>query len=182
MPPADSEIDQRKRKPRENIKPYDRVKVLGKKRGSDAKTSAIKPTRKQHLTLHDWLTVVEFFDSHNLTQDEVVKHFATRTDGDGALIFTQSALSRHLSTRGRKEDQQKLLSTPTALSSKRVRVVTRPDVEKALWLWVKHMEEKSEHVTGPMLVAKRAKFEKEMDVPEAERMKSDGWIGKFCKA
>jgi hypothetical protein len=38
--------------------------------------------------------------------------------------------------------------------------MTWPDVEKALVLWVKHMEEKGETVTGPMLVAKHEKYKK----------------------
>jgi hypothetical protein len=57
-----------------------------------------------------------------------------------------------------------------ALSSKRVRIVTRPDVERALFKWVKHMEELGESVTGPMLVVKREKYEKALDVPPEERM------------
>jgi len=32
-------------------------------------------------------------------------------------------------------------------------------VEKALYLWFKHMEEKGETVSGPMLVAKHTRFE-----------------------
>jgi hypothetical protein len=36
----------------------------------------------------------------------------------------------------------------------RLRVVTRPDVERALILWVRHMEERGETVNGPMLKAK----------------------------
>jgi hypothetical protein len=44
---------------------------------------------------------------------------------------------------------------PNALSSKRPRIVTRPDVDRALFLWIKQMEEKGEHVNGPMLKEKR---------------------------
>ena len=42
-------------------------------------------------------------------------------------------------------------SNPSALSSKRPRIVTHPDVERALYLWVLHMEEEKEMVNGPML-------------------------------
>ena len=59
--------------------------------------------------------------------------------------------------------------------------MTRPDVKEALVLWVKHMEGKDEHVTGPMLVAKRKKFEEALDVPLNERLESDGWVACFCK-
>ena len=59
--------------------------------------------------------------------------------------------------------------------------MTRPDVEKAPVLWVKHMEEKGETVSGPMLVAKWEKYEKELGVPDEEQMKSDRWVPKFCE-
>ena len=45
----------------------------------------------------------------------------------------------------------------------------------------KSYEEKLEHVTGVMLVAKQAKFEDQLGVPDAERLKSDGWVQGFCK-
>jgi hypothetical protein len=108
-----------------------------------------------------------------------VKHFATRKEG--ALIFNQSSLSRHLSKKGRHEDQMRLESNPTALSAKRVCVVTRPDVEEALLKWVKHMGEKGEHVTGAMLVMKHEKFEDALNVPKKERLQSNGWITNFCR-
>jgi hypothetical protein len=60
-------------------------------------------------------------------------------------------------------------------------VVTRPDVEEALFKWVKHMEEKGEHVSGPMLVTKCKKFEVALGVPENERPTSGGWISNFCR-
>ena len=64
-----------------------------------------------------------------MTQSEVVKHFAGCREA--ALFFDQSALSRHLSVKGRGNDQEKLTSNPNALSAKRVRIVVRPDVDKA---------------------------------------------------
>jgi len=70
------------------------------------------------------------------------------------LSYSIRQHSCHLSAECHAHDQSLLASTPTALSSKRIWVVTRPDVEDALVLWVKHMEEKNEHVTGPMLVVK----------------------------
>jgi len=53
----------------------------------------------------------------------------------------QSALSLHLSKKGCEEDQSRLAANPTALSGKTAWIVMHPDVEKALVLWVKHMEE-----------------------------------------
>jgi Tc5 transposase DNA-binding domain len=58
---------------------------------------------------------------------------------------------------------------------KHLHVVTRPDVERALVLWVRHMEEEEkESVTGPMLKAKWLKFEEAFNVPEAEHLSGDG--------
>ncbi|KIK83360.1 hypothetical protein PAXRUDRAFT_14622 [Paxillus rubicundulus Ve08.2h10] len=70
---------------------------------------------------------------------------------------------------------------PTALSSKRPRVVTSPAVELALIHWVQHMEAKGETATGPMLREKRRRFEGELQVPEKERLLSEGWLQSFCK-
>ena len=49
-------------------------------------------------------------------------------------------------------------------------------------MWVRHMESKKEAVTGPMLVAKRRKFEDLLNVPLNEQLKSEGWVWKFCKS
>ena len=71
--------------------------------------------------------------------------------------------------------------TPSALSLKQPHVVTHPDVEKALFLWVKHMEEKGESVNGPMLIAKHQKFEELFNVPENERLCGESWVSSFCQ-
>jgi len=83
--------------------------------------------------------------------------------------------------KSQEELEKHVTSHPNALSSKHPRVVTRPDVERALVLWVRHMEEKGETVNGPMLKAKQLKFEEQFDVPEAERLTAEGWIAPFCK-
>ena len=57
-----------------------------------------------------------------------------------------------------------------------------PDVDRALFLWVKRMEEKRETVNGPMLMAKRQQFEKEFGIPETRRLSGTGWISGFCRA
>jgi hypothetical protein len=38
-------------------------------------------------------------------------------------------------------------------------IITRPDVECALFLWVKYMEEKQETINSVMLVAKHVNLE-----------------------
>jgi len=132
------------------------------------------------LTLGDWLHVVEWYDQNQpVSQDATVKHF--RNLREGALIFDQASLSRHLTKKGRQKDQERLAATPTALSAKKARIVTRPDVEEALRLWVEHMERRRETVTGAMLVEKRARFEDKLNVPENERLRSGGWVQKFLR-
>jgi hypothetical protein len=65
-----------------------------------------------------------------------VRYFVTRLEG--ALLFTQSILSCKL--RQRPEMEARVESNPNALSCKRPHVVTRPDVDQALWLWVQQMD------------------------------------------
>jgi len=123
--------------------------------------------------------VFSFMDTHpHLSQGQVVKYFSTLKDG--ALVFRQCTLSRNLAKRTELEDR--INSHPSALSSKRVRVVTRPDVERALVLWIHHMESMGETVTGPMLQEKRKRFEDLFNVPDIERLLGDGWLLPFCRA
>ena len=59
-------------------------------------------------------------------------------------------------------------------------VVTRPDVDCALSLWVQEMNWKGEVVNGAVLMAKQELFERELGVPEVERLPGQGWIQSFC--
>ncbi|KIJ27261.1 hypothetical protein M422DRAFT_89308, partial [Sphaerobolus stellatus SS14] len=128
------------------------------------KTSAKSnlPEKHQNLTLHDWMTVFAYINVHpGIPQDQIIQHFKThKTD---ALIFDQSTLSRKLPKRAKLE--ARVNEHPNALSSKRPRIVTSPEVECASYLWVKHMEEKGEVVNSPMLSEKRAIFEEQFSVP-----------------
>ena len=149
------------------------------KRGPKPSTGPSKETPKssarpigemsqQNLTLFNWLTIYAYVDTlpQPFKQVDVVKYFATRPKGP--LIFTQSTLSCKL--QHRSEIEACVRSNPNALSSKRPRIVTRPDVDRALWEWVQHMEQKKEVINSGMLVAKRAVFEEALDVPEDERL------------
>ncbi|KAG5336964.1 hypothetical protein C0989_011374 [Termitomyces sp. Mn162] len=78
--------------------------------------------------------------------------------------------------------EAQLNDNPNVLSSKHPHIVTRSDVEQALFLWVKHMEEKQETVNGLMLKERWKCFEEELDVPENEHVIGDGWIPSFCWA
>ena len=109
---------------------------------------------------------------------DVVDYFATRPEGP--LIFTQPTLSCKL--QHRSEMEARVSSNANALSSKRPCIVTRPDVDHALCLWVQHMEWKREVINSGMLAAKRAMFEDAFDVPENERLTGPGWIQSFCQA
>lgn len=168
------------------IKPYSKKPgpQFGSNKAKNAPKTSTLPKAPDHLwsnlMLHDWLCVVDWYDCNQpVLQDEMVKHFWSLQED--ALIFTQSTLSHHLTQKGHQHDQAQLASTLTALSSKCVRIVTRPDVEKALRLWVAHMEQKCETVTGPMLVEKQAQYEDMLHVPENERLRSDGWVQKFLQ-
>jgi hypothetical protein len=96
-----------------------------------------------NLTLHNWLTVFTYIDEHpGIFQDAIVQYFKTRPNG--ALIFDQSTLSCKL---GKHENLQACIHEfPNVLLMKQPCIVTRPDVECALFLWVKHMEEKRETI------------------------------------
>ena len=74
----------------------------------------------------------------------------------------------------RSEMEARAMSNANALSSKRPCIVTRPDVDRALWLWVQHMERKREVINSAMLVAKQAVFEEALDVPEDGRLTGPG--------
>ena len=143
-------------------------------------TQPIEKAKRENLTLWDWLTVYAYVDTlpQPINQGEVVQYFSTRPQG--ALLFSQPTLSRKL--RQRPEMEARVDSIPNALSSKRPHAVTRPDVDCALWLWVQQMDRKGETVNGAMLMAKREAFEKDLKVPEDERLPGPGWIQPFCTA
>ena len=124
--------------------------------------------------------VVDWYDHHQpIPQAEIIKYF--KNLHDDVLLFNQGTLSHHLTKKGHELDQAKLASTPTALSSKCAWIVKQPDVEEALWLWVQHMEQKQETVTGAMLVERHAQFEDALNVPEEERLQGEGWVQKFLQ-
>lgn len=105
-------------------------------------------------------------DHPEMTQDDVALYFSARPEG--ALIFGQTALSKKL--KQRPELEARVASNPTALSGKRLRVTTCPDVERCLILWVNHMRQRGEVVNGHMLRVMRGKFVDDMQVPENERL------------
>jgi len=59
--------------------------------------------KQENLTLLDWMTVYTYVDtlSQPINQGDIVKYFATRPQG--ALLFSQSTLSRKLQQRPEME-------------------------------------------------------------------------------
>lgn len=151
------------------------------KKTNDNPWTTAKPLKeiKEDLTLSDWLEVIEYVEHHpGQKQADVVKFFASRKSG--VLSFTQSALSKKLKVQ--QELRERAASNPSALSGKRARVVTCPDVEEALFLWQQDMQRKNESVNGLMLVAKQRRFEELFQVPEDERLTGTGWLTSFKTA
>ncbi|KAF9220388.1 DDE-domain-containing protein [Gyrodon lividus] len=166
-------------KPAQYNQPAKKQKTAHKVSATSTQPPVAQFTTRSNLTLSDWMTVFAYVDSHpTLPQNSIVEHFQTLKSG--ALIFTQSTLCRKLQDREALE--VRVHDNPNAFSLKRPHIVTRPDIERALVLWVQQMENKGETVSGPMLQEKRSRFEEEFDVPENERLPGDGWIASFCKA
>ncbi|KAG2127741.1 hypothetical protein BD769DRAFT_1574924, partial [Suillus cothurnatus] len=162
----------KKRQPRPKPAPYKRKpKTPHQKDGPATSTKHSNTSRRENLTLNDWMMVFAYIDEHPyLPQDRIVQHFKTRKEG--VLKFTQATLSQKLKDRMHLE--QRIESYPSALSSKQPRIVTRPDVEEALVEWITSMEQKGESYTGAMFREKRRKLEEKLGVPETEQLIGDG--------
>ncbi|KAJ7844000.1 hypothetical protein B0H14DRAFT_2304134, partial [Mycena olivaceomarginata] len=98
--------------------------------------------RRQDLTYHDWTEVFDYMEDHeDDSQKKVVAYFATRPDTKGGkLFFSQSALSKKLQKKA--EIRSLVAEDPNVGSMKRARVVTCPEVDAALALWARDMEQK----------------------------------------
>lgn len=169
----DPALPEKRRKPRTNPGPTGpRPRKQPK---ADEKTSDTLETGK-NLTLGQWLEVLDFCDAHPaMTQKEVEAHFRAK-----GWKVSQSMLSKKL--KDKDSVRARAQQTANALDSKRPRVVTCPEVERALVLWFQGMEARGEIVSGPMLVEKRLRFEKEFDIPSEQRLTGDGWVKSFKKA
>lgn len=181
--PGNSFAAARKIRPKPPVpEPYAGAKRGPKPKDNTPKTSAVPSgaakKRKPQLTTYDWLNVYTYVDANpTRTQTDIVQHFAGLP---GALLFDQATLSRKLKPMERQKLEARAAATPNGLSSKRDRVVTRPDVERALALWVTEMNKKNETVSERMLMEKRRRFEVHFEVPENERMAdSMGWLQSF---
>lgn len=156
-------------------------KVGTKRKRNLHKTSALQcgGAKRENLTLYDWLAVFDYCAKYpDLDQHQVTGYFKTRTEGP--LLFSQSTLSRKLKQRDVLESRATL--SVYALSTKRARVVTRPDIEAMLFDWIRHMNGKGEVYTGDMLMEKRFRYENLANVPEAQRLAGRGWMAGFKQA
>jgi len=74
---------EKKWKPQNGHKPYAPCAPCAPKNNDTPRTSAINKPRpvQDQLTLHDWLSVMQYFDTNQpISQEEVVKHFVSRAD------------------------------------------------------------------------------------------------------
>ena len=164
------------------LAPYiHKTKLSVTKTQKDTPKTFAKSSAAQHhedLILADWLTVFKFIDEHpGISQAQVVNHSTCK---DGALIFMQPTLSQKLEQCTELELHGD--SNPSALSSKWPCIVTCPNVECALYLWVLYMEEEKEMVNRPMLCEKQKWFEELFKVPRDQWLQGEGWVTPFCKA
>ena len=134
---------------------------------------SIKSQKWKNLTINDWLTIFAFIDTHpGISQTSVCNHFQSLTDG--ALEFNQTTLSWKL--KKWEEIEAYAASFLNAVSTKCQCIVTHPEVNWALYLWLKSMEAKSEVVTGNMLCTKWRFFEQELRVPEEAQLQGEGCV------
>jgi hypothetical protein len=141
---------------------------------STGKTSC----KRENLKLWQWLDVFAYIDAHlGMNQDKVVKHFGTQANNP--WTFTQVTLSWRLKERAEMESH--LNNNPNTLESKWPWVVTCPDVEKALFLWHRSMQEKGVVVNRHMLIEKRKHFKELFELPNEERLTAAGLQGLFCR-
>lgn len=172
--PAAGPSEAKARKPRTNPGPGS-YKRKPKPTEPEVAASDTLETGK-NLTTGQWLDVIDFVKSHpDMTQEAVCVHFRSK-----GWKLKQGTLSKNL----KREDQlrQQALATSNGPNTKRARIVTCPEVERALLLWFRAMEERGESPTGAMLVEKRRRFEIAMDIPPERRLSGEGWVASFKKA
>ncbi|KAJ7787417.1 hypothetical protein B0H14DRAFT_2399445, partial [Mycena olivaceomarginata] len=96
--------------------------------------------RRQDLTYSDWVQVFDYWDEHpKMSQTAIVEYFSSWPDAEvGKLLFKQPALSKK--TKQKDKIRALVATEPNILSMKRARVVTSPEVDKALGLWAQCLQ------------------------------------------
>ena len=107
--------------------------------------------------LHDWKTIFAYVDKYSqMSQGNIVEYF--KTWAEEALLFTQPTLSRKLDQWEQLEEHATFF--PNALAIKWPHIIIHPDIEKAVYLWVRSFEDDSEIIEK---IQKDAKAEKNGD-------------------
>jgi hypothetical protein len=134
------------------------------------------PGLKEHekdasgVNLQTWRTILAFMDSHpDMGPTAIAQHFRSRRDG--ALLFTQPTLFRI------QEELQARAQFNLNMPS--LQIVLRPDVERALVLWLRSTIAKREPVTDQMLMEKVKCFEEKLNVSPMQCLRGSDWIPFF---
>ncbi|CAK5279727.1 unnamed protein product [Mycena citricolor] len=161
-----------------------RVKPGPKLNGTHRSSAILGQEGRKNLTNYDWLQVIQYAEKNPGTkQKAVMEFFASRSNAEGGkLFFTQGALSKHLNPEKKAALLKLAAENSAALSLKRERVVTSPEVDRGLGLWALDMEQKNRAVTGAMLIEQRKRLEIALNVPEERRLRGTGWLESFKKA
>ena len=103
--------------------------------------------QSRKTSLFNWMTVYAYVDTLPRPRggSEILCHKTS-----GRIAVQPATLSRKL--RQRPEMEAHVDSIPSALSCKWPHVVTRPNVDSALWLWVQQMDQKGEVVNSRTLM------------------------------
>ncbi|CAK5277221.1 unnamed protein product [Mycena citricolor] len=160
-----------------------RVKPGPKLNGTHRSSAILGQEGRKNLTNYDWLQVIQYAEKNPGTkQKAVIEFFASRSNAEGGkLFFTQGALSKHLNPEKKAALLKLAAENSAALSLKRERVVTSPEVDRGLGLWALDMEQKNRAVTGAMLIEQRKRLEIALNVPEERRLRGTGWLESFKK-
>ncbi|CAK5267874.1 unnamed protein product [Mycena citricolor] len=132
----------------------DRAKQGPKEKKSQTSAQLVKDDMHKDLTWSDWVQVFDYMNK-----------------SPGAFKEAQ------------KKDQIRVsvANSSTVGSQKRARVVTCPEVDKALSVWMYNKEEKRNMVTGTILVVKRKCLEELMGIPEEQCLTGNSWLESFKK-
>ncbi|QRW13379.1 tigger transposable element-derived protein 4 [Ceratobasidium sp. AG-Ba] len=131
---------------------------------------------KRHLTFTEKLKILDFYHEHKarLTQQQVV----TRVKAMGYTSFAQSTLSGYLKDEPRIRAY--MSANPSRLHFKQQTSVKLPEVEAALFEWIKQRHGGGIRLTGALICEKAREFCRLFDIPEAQTLKfSNGWLSRL---
>ncbi|QRV83452.1 tigger transposable element-derived protein 6 [Ceratobasidium sp. AG-Ba] len=131
---------------------------------------------KRHLTFAEKLKILDFYHDYkaHLTQQQVV----ARVKAMVYTSFAQSTLSGYL------KDEPRIRActsaNPSRLHFKQQTSVKLPEVETALFEWIKQIHGGGIQLTGALICEKAREFCRLFDMPEAQTLKfSNGWLSRL---